>query len=54
MELCNNGTDVRLRGYVDSDFVGDIDNQRSTIDISTGYVLFGTGYVFTLGSGAVS
>ena len=37
------GMDVRLCGYVDSDFAGDVDSQRST-----------TGYVFTLGSGAVS
>ena len=35
--------DVQLLGYVDSDFMGDVDSQRST-----------TGYVFTLGSGVVS
>jgi len=40
--LCYGGTDVRLRGYVDFDFAGDVDS-RST-----------TGYVFTLRSGAVS
>ena len=40
MTLCYNGTDVRLHEYIDSDFAGDVDNQKST-----------TGYVFTLGSG---
>ena len=43
MTLCYDGTDVRLHGYVDSDFTGDVDSQKSTI-----------GYVFTLGSGSVS
>jgi len=43
MTLFYDGTDVRVHGYVDSDFAGDVDSQRST-----------TGYIFTLGSGAVS
>ena len=43
MTLCYDGTDVRVHGYVDSDFAGDVDSQRSI-----------TSYVFTLGSGAVS
>jgi len=41
--LCYGGMDVQLLGYVDSNFAGDVDSQRSTTD-----------YVFTLGSGAVS
>jgi len=43
MALCYDGTNVRLHGYADSDFAGDVDNQRSITD-----------YVFTLSSGAVS
>jgi len=43
MTLCYDGTDVRLHRYVNFDFTGDVDNQKST-----------TGYVFTLRSGAVS
>ena len=43
MSLCYGGTDVKLLGYVDSNFVGDVDSRRST-----------TGYVFTLESRAVS
>ena len=43
MPLCYDGTNVRLHGYVDYDFVGDVDSRKST-----------TGYVFTLGSGAMS
>jgi len=43
MELCYGGTDVRLHGYVDSNFADDIDSRKST-----------TGYVLTLRSGAVS
>ena len=43
MTLCYKGTDVRLHGYIDSDFWGDADSQKST-----------TGYVFTLGSETVS
>jgi len=43
MVLCYEGTDVRLRGYVDSDFAGDVDGRKRT-----------TGYVFTLDSEAVS
>ena len=43
MTLCYKATNVCLHGYVDSDFAGDVDSWKSTI-----------GYVFTLGSGAVS
>ena len=43
MTLCYDGTDVRLHGYVDSDFAGDVDNRGSTIS-----------YIFTLRSEAVS
>jgi len=43
MALCDRGTDVRLHGYVDSYFAGDVDSRRSTTD-----------YVFILESGAVS
>ena len=43
MALCNEGTNVLLRGYVDSDFVGDVDSRRNTIS-----------YVFTLDSRVVS
>ena len=43
MALYYKGTDICMHGYVDSNFAGDVDNQKST-----------TGYVFTLGSGAVS
>jgi hypothetical protein len=35
--------ELKLKGYVDSDFVGEMDHRRST-----------TGYVFTLGSTAIS
>ena len=41
--LCYGGSEIKLQGYVDSDLAGDIDSRRST-----------TGYVFTLGSAAVS
>ena len=41
--LCYGGSKIKLQGYVDSDLAGDIDSRRST-----------TGYVFTLGSAAVS
>ena len=41
--LCFEGSDFIVKGYVDSDFVGDLDKRKST-----------TGYVFTLASGAVS
>ena len=40
MALYYGGTDVQLQGYVESNFVGDVDSQRST-----------TGYVSTLESG---
>ena len=43
MSLCYRGTDVQLLGYVDSDFTRNINSRRST-----------AGYVFTLGSGAVT
>jgi len=43
MTLCYGGMNVQLIRYINSDFAGDVDNQRST-----------TGFVFTLGSGAVS
>jgi len=43
MTLCYGGTDNQLLRYIDYDFAGDVDSQRSI-----------TGYVFTLGSGAVS
>ena len=39
MALCYKGTYVHLYGYVDSNFVGDVDSRKSTI-----------GYVFTSGS----
>jgi len=41
--LCFGGSDFTVRGYVDSDFAGDLDKRKST-----------TGYVFTLAGGAVS
>jgi ATP-binding cassette subfamily B (MDR/TAP) protein 1 len=41
--LCFGGSDICLQGFVDSDLAGDIDSRKST-----------TGYVFTLGSAAVS
>ena len=41
--LCYGGSEIRLHGYVDSDMAGDVDGRKST-----------TGYVFTLGSAAVS
>ena len=41
--LCYDGTDVHLHGYVNSDFVGDVDSRKST-----------TYYVFTLESGTMS
>jgi len=43
MKLFYDGTEVRLHGYVDSNFAVDVDSRKST-----------TGYIFTLGSGAVS
>jgi hypothetical protein len=36
--LCFGGSDTHLKGYVDSDMVGDKDSRRST-----------TGYAFTIG-----
>ncbi|KAA0061181.1 hypothetical protein E5676_scaffold157G00040 [Cucumis melo var. makuwa] len=41
--LCYGGTYFTIKGYVDSDYTGDLDKNKST-----------TGYVFTLASGAVS
>ena len=41
--LCYGGLKFVVRGYVDSDYAGDIDKSKST-----------TGYVFTLASGVVS
>jgi len=32
MALCYDGTDVHLHGYVDFNFAGDVDSQRSTTD----------------------
>jgi len=43
MILCYDGTNVRLHGYVDFDFAGDVDSRKSTV-----------GYIFILRSGAVS
>jgi len=42
MALCYKSTDICLHGYVESDFVGDVDSRRSNTD-----------YVFLLGSGAI-
>jgi len=39
MILCYDGTTIRLHGYINSDFTGDIDSWKST-----------TGYIFTLKS----
>ncbi len=41
--LCYGAADLRLRGFCDADWAGDIDERRST-----------SGYVFILGGGAVS
>ncbi|KAK0605571.1 hypothetical protein LWI29_028241 [Acer saccharum] len=41
--LCYGGSEFTVRGYVDSDFAGDLDKRKST-----------TGYVFTIAGGAVS
>jgi len=41
--LCYGGSEYIVRGYVDSDFTGDLDKRKST-----------TGYVFTLVGGAVN
>ena len=41
--LCFGGSEFIVKGYVDSDFVGDLDKRKSTI-----------GYVFTLAGVAVS
>ncbi|KAH9770304.1 hypothetical protein KPL71_012330 [Citrus sinensis] len=41
--LCYGGSEFTVKGYVDSDFAGDLDKRKST-----------TGYVFTLAGAAVS
>ena len=41
--LCYGGSNFTVRGYVDSDYAGDLDKSKST-----------SGYVFTLVGGAVS
>ncbi|RVW87096.1 Retrovirus-related Pol polyprotein from transposon TNT 1-94 [Vitis vinifera] len=41
--LCFTGASLKLQGYVDADFAGDIDNRNSA-----------TGFVFTLGGTAIS
>lgn len=41
--LCYGGSEFTVKGYVDSDFAGDLNKSKST-----------TGYVFTLAGGAVS
>ena len=41
--LCFGGSEFIVKGYVDSDYAGDLDKRKST-----------TGYVFTLAGGAVS
>uniref|UniRef100_A0A7N2LJ68 Retrovirus-related Pol polyprotein from transposon TNT 1-94 n=1 Tax=Quercus lobata TaxID=97700 RepID=A0A7N2LJ68_QUELO len=41
--LCFTGTSLKLQGYVDANFTGDIDSRKSTI-----------GFVFTLGGTAIS
>ena len=41
--LCYGGSDFTIRGYVDSDYAGDLDKSKST-----------SGYVFTLAGRAVS
>ena len=41
--LCYRGSEFIVKGYVDSDFTGDLDKRKST-----------TGYVFTLAGAAIS
>jgi hypothetical protein len=41
--LCYGGLEFTIRGYVDSDFTGDLEKRKST-----------TGYVFIIAGGAVS
>ena len=41
--LCFTGASLKLQGYVDADFAGDIDSRKST-----------TGFVFILGGTAIS
>ena len=41
--LCFTGASLKLQGYVDADFAGDIDSRKST-----------TGFVFTLGGTTIS
>ena len=41
--LCFTGASLKLQGFVDADFAGDIDSRKST-----------TGFIFTLGGTAIS
>ena len=41
--LCFTGASLKLQGYVDADFAGNIDSRKST-----------TGFVFTMGGTAIS
>jgi hypothetical protein len=41
--LCYRGSEVTVRGYVDSDFAGDLEKRKST-----------TGYMFIITEGAMS
>jgi len=34
MSLCYDGMDIRLHRYIDSDFAGDVDGQKSTLVMS--------------------
>eukprot|EP00268_Persea_americana_P015395 TRINITY_DN17093_c1_g1_i3.p1 TRINITY_DN17093_c1_g1~~TRINITY_DN17093_c1_g1_i3.p1 ORF type:complete len:267 (-),score=36.41 TRINITY_DN17093_c1_g1_i3:293-1093(-) len=43
LQLCYQGDDLKLRGYSDADWAGDLDKRK-----------LATGYVYTLGGGAVS
>ena len=43
MVLCYQSVDLKLKGYIDADWGGDLDKYRST-----------SGYVFTLGRGPIS
>jgi hypothetical protein len=41
--LCYGGSEFTVRGYIDSDFIGDLEKRKSTI-----------GYVFIIAGGVVS
>ena len=43
MRLCIGGKDINVKGYLDADWAGDVENRRST-----------SGYVFFVGEGAAS